>query len=120
MGRYLLGAVPPTEITERYAAAVGQLAAGEAPDAVLAAALRCPVLLPLLDAACGLRRPGCVLRKRLLIMTAILETHPAYAERYMPRARGIVSLVAMLSWDGSVAVAKAVLGVPVLALVEAR
>lgn len=120
LGRYLAGCAPAAEVPARYRAAIGALCPAEAPDAALAFAVRRPWSLPLLDAASGLRRPTGALRRRLLVMAAILETHPAHAEAYIPRAVHPLRLVALLAWEGVAAAVKAAAGVPLLAGVEWR
>lgn len=117
LARYLLGVEPRGEIVERYAAAMGILGTVPDGDAVLGYSLRHPWALPPLDAACGWRRPASALRKRLLIMSAILETHTAYAEMYVPRALPAWRLVALLAWNGVAAVCKLALGLLLLAAV---
>jgi hypothetical protein len=78
--------VPPREFVDRY------VAAHEArwedlliESPALAAVSRRPSLLPWLDAACAVSQPDDPLRRKLLLMTAVLECSPTYADRFLPR-----------------------------------
>jgi hypothetical protein len=117
IGRYLVGRLPPPELVARYRDACTTLfAAPVAPAdaATLAFVHRHPWALPLLDAACGLLRPGNLLRSKVLVMCAILEASPAFADEFLPRASGRVALGLRLAALGTTAVGKAVLGAALL------
>jgi hypothetical protein len=90
LARYLLGGDEPgPEPLERYARACEKLFSGpyEPGDlAVLRLARHHRWTLPLLDAAAGVFEPHALLRKKLLLMLAILETMPAHLEHFTPRA----------------------------------
>lgn len=111
--RYLVGREPPPALVERYVAASLQVlppvpAAEDA--AVLAFARRHPWSIGCLDAAAGLLRPGGALRSRLLLMAAILETTPDFADQFLPRQMGPLALVAYVAVTGVVAVLQAIVG----------
>ena len=115
LSRYLLGSDAAPALIDRYVQACTVLfpvvAASDA--GLLALALRRPVLLAPIDSALALLRPKSVLRQKLLLMAAILETTPEYADRFLPRAPGIAGLVALVAWVGL----KSALLVPIGALV---
>src|SRR5436190_1407965 len=83
--------------------------------ALVAFARRHAWSVSLLDAASGLLRPGSLLRNKILLMAAILETSPAFADEFLPRdARPLRLLLALLA-HGTLAVARAALGAVVYA-----
>jgi hypothetical protein len=92
-GRYLIGAPPSAELVDRYARAhahVGGLRESPTPgdEAVLAFLRAHPWSLPLLDGGTALVGGAPLLRRKLLVMTAILETTPEHAEATLP-AEGV-------------------------------
>src|SRR5207249_3660259 len=78
-------------------------------------ARRHPWSVSLLDAASGLLRPGSLLRNKILLMAAILETSPAFADEFLPRDARPLGLLLALVAHGTVAVARAALGAVVYA-----
>jgi hypothetical protein len=50
-------------------------------------AMRFPVLLPFIDAGFALQKQTSSLRKKILIMFAILESLPDYANHFLPQKR---------------------------------
>src|SRR5262249_34972869 len=85
--RYLVGCEPTAELIERYRLAVGMKLPGLNPeDADLDWGVRHPSCIPYLDAAAGLvHRRRSALRARLYLLTALLETEPLHADRFLPR-----------------------------------
>lgn len=127
-GRYLGGRVPPPELIDRYvdanrilrpaAAAAGAVPARDA--AVLGFIRRHPWSVPYLDAGAGLLDRDGLLRSKLLVMTAILEASPAFAEEFLPRPSGRLSMAVRLTVLGAVLVAQVSIGVALhVALVRA-
>jgi hypothetical protein len=111
-GRYLVGEVPTQELVERYAAANRRLAhsIGSEDAAVVAFARRHPWSVGFLDAAAALLRPDGLLRSKILMMAAILETTPRFAEEFLPRPVPRLVLLVRGAAIGLVAVTKAALG----------
>jgi len=115
LARYLLGREDvPAEAVERYEAACAALfgapdAAGEATSRFVA---RCPWSLPFVDAAAGLLDPHSLLRKKLFLMLAILETIPELAPCFTPRSSSrFLVLLKLGSW-ALLGGFKALLGIP--------
>jgi len=117
-GRYLVGREPPRELVERYREANRILLGGTAPGsdaAVIAFARRHPWSIPFLDGAAGLLRPGSLLRNKILVMAAVLEASPAFAEEFLSRTVHPVSLVLRVLGLATLAVVRAAVGVLVYA-----
>ena len=117
-GRYLVGREPPRELVERYREANRILLGGTAPGsdaAVVAFARRHPWSIPFLDGAAGLVRPGSLLRNKILVMAAVLEASPAFAEEFLSRTVHPVSLVLRVLGLATLAVVRAAVGVLVYA-----
>jgi hypothetical protein len=121
--RYLVGREPTPAHVERYVAAnrtlfPNGLAAEDA--AVLAWVRHRPWSIGPLDAAAGLLRPGGALRNRILLMAAVLETTPEFADHFLPRQLGPLALVLRVGVAGMVAVTNALLGVPLYRAIARR
>jgi hypothetical protein len=122
VGRYLVGRVPGPDVVSRYMAASRRLFPEPHPpgDAeVVAFVRRHPWTLGLLDAASGLLRPSGVLRGKVLVMAAVLETSPDFADEFLPRVLSPLGLCVRVGSAGVKAVTKAVAGLVLhLALVR--
>src|SRR5206468_10013985 len=113
-GRYLVGRIPPRELVARYRDASRTLfvrAVSPADAAIVRFARRHPWSAGFLDAAEGLVHPGGLLRSKILVMSAILETSPAFADEFLPRSVHPLRLVARLAVSGTAAVFRAAVGV---------
>jgi hypothetical protein len=111
--RYLVGREAPPALVDRYVEACRRLlpaAPDPSDDAVLAFARRHPWSIGCLDAACGLVRPGGDFRSRILLMAAVLETTPDFADQFLPRQMGPLALVAYVGVAGTAAVLQALVG----------
>ena len=111
--RYLAGRPTRPEVVERYVDGCRKLLldrpAGE--DRALLAFVRAhPSSLAAIDAACGLVRPGALLRKRLFLMLSLLETSPAHADLFIARPRAFVPAAGSLALHGLSAMMKLVAG----------
>ena len=114
IGRYLVGVVPEPELIARYAAANRALfpdppAAGD--QVLLDHCRRRPWTLPLLDAAAGLLGSQSLLRKKIVVMAAVLETTPRHVEDFRPEVVSAPAFLIRVSWLGIRAAGKAVAGV---------
>jgi hypothetical protein len=117
--RHLLDSDCPAEIAERYVRA--HAGAGRAwqrdPDPASRFALAHPWAIGLVDAGGMLGGRAPALRAKLLLMAAILEASPHFADRFLPRRESAAATVVALAALGARSILKLVAGVPlVLAL----
>jgi hypothetical protein len=117
--RYLLRVEPPSELIERYVAA-HQRMLGEPDGPELRFVHRHPRALPFLDAALGLGRTRSLLRKKIFLTAAILETSPLYAEFFLDPSSTPARTLAALAWCGLTSVARLSIGIPLLMLARKR
>ena len=111
--RYLSGGPAPPEIIERHVDACRKLLLdrpAREEQGLLAFARRHPWSLPALDAACSVIRPEAMLRKRLFVMLALLETSPAHAPLFIATPRRRLAAAGRLVLHGVSASLKVVLG----------
>jgi hypothetical protein len=104
--RYPLACDPGPQVIESYARAHGVLFEGPAAPreaALIRFCRRHPRSLPFLDAAAGVLAPEALLRKKLLVLSALLETTPRFVDRYLPAPRGKVALILELLGLGALA-----------------
>jgi hypothetical protein len=95
-GRYLVGRLPPPALLERYVDANRLLLRGPLPrtdTALVAFVRRHPWSVGCLDAAAAWLRPTGLLRNKILILAAILESSPDFADEFLPRAAATPALV---------------------------
>jgi NADH dehydrogenase len=122
MGRYLIGDDPPEDLIERYLRANKILfdkSRGEVPGELKILHSH-PSLLPFMDAAAGVISRDSLIRKKLLLMTAILETSPLHADYFLHKADSLPVFVKNIVLNGVKAVIKLIIGVPLLLLVRFR
>ena len=89
LGRYLLGCDVEEEHVARYAyaASLQPHESDETELRIVAYALAHPRTLGPLDGALALTRPRALLRRKLLLMAAILEASPRYCDWFLPVRR---------------------------------
>jgi hypothetical protein len=94
-GRYLIGDSVPTVLVDRYVSAMRSmgLVADGRDRRLLGLVERHPGLLGVVDGGLALRRPGSVIRTKLLVMSAILEATPDYASAFLPARRSRIYIV---------------------------
>jgi hypothetical protein len=113
LGRYLVGCPPPPKLVARYGEAERAIWKAPAPAAeasLVAFVRRHPWSIGFLDAAAALLQPSGRLRGKVLVMSAVLETSPTFADEFLPRTKPRGSLVLHVAAAGAVAAAQAVLG----------
>lgn len=101
-GRYVIGRDIDDAAAELYARAASVLDY-DGSDELVRFALEQPRLLGALDGVLALINPGTLLRRKLLLMAAILEARPDYCDAFLPRERTrreTVELVVSLLWGG--------------------
>jgi len=119
LARYLVGQEPTREIVDRYIAANRILLLDQSRDqAELEFIHRHPSALPLLDAAAGFLKPESTLRKKALLLIAILEATPAHADFFLGSPQHPIQLCCSLAWQGTRAAAKALIGIPLMWVVR--
>lgn len=110
--RYLVGRLPSAHLLARCEVATRERLAPPAAGVDLALwrfVARHPWSLGPLDAAAAVLRPQGDLRSRLLVVAAVLEATPEYAEEFLPCRGGLLNL-ARLPVLGLTAVVRAFLG----------
>lgn len=121
--RHLIGAEPSREIVDRYGRACARLLGDDSrqgPTSALDFARAHPWSIGLLDAGCGLIDKDNLLRRRLLILTAILEATPDHVEAFLAPPRPVPMVAARLALTGIRAALRAMVGVPLLLMVGRR
>ena len=86
-GQYLIGQAINNATIGRYHIALSKLdyQAQDWEHKVVEVAVRKPYLIPYFDAAMALRHRNALLRKKIFVMLAILETRPEYADFFLNR-----------------------------------
>ena len=123
IGRFILKRPIEAEFIDRYVAAHEHLAlrpSYRADATVLAFAMTHVATLPSLDAAAALVRPQALLHRKALLLTAILEASPRYADQFLPRTRSWLGLAALVARVGLATMFQIAVGVLILAMVERR
>ena len=118
---YLIGRECPATLADRYARGTALLHAHLARTDELAVTrfvVAHSWALPLLDAGAALTGKGQLLRARLQLMAAVLETTPEFANEFLPRVAPRWRVVAVVAWCGLLAVIKALAGAPLLMAVR--
>lgn len=117
-GKYLLsGETPDEKSIALYEAAHAhkKLNVPDAEQKLLSFAVKNRWALGAIDGALAFKNPEHILRKKLLVMSAILESRPRYAELFLPKKRNALYIF-VFGWIGSRAVCKAVFGRVVIAI----
>lgn len=111
-GKYLLsGETPDEKSISLYetAHAHRSIAIPENEKKLLGFALRNRWALGAIDGALAFKNPDHVIRRKLLVMSAVLECRPQYADLFIPKKRNPFYIIA-LGWIGFRAVCKMVFG----------
>lgn len=111
--RYLARREPVPELLDRYAHACDQIFGSDlepADEALVTYVRRHPRSLPFLDAAAGILNPHAVLRGKVLLMLALLETTPEYVDLFTARPCTRLRLLGRLAVFGGTSVVKILIG----------
>lgn len=88
-------------------------------ESLLKLALKNNFLLPFIDGGLALLRPNCSIRRRILLMSALIETDTKHVHQFISETDSNFSSVKILL-RGSIAISKGILGVFLLALLKWR
>jgi len=93
LSRYLIGRPCPVDVADRYLRALDELDLALSPveHGVWNAACAFRPLLACLDAGVALWHRDGAIRRRLLVMFALLEASPAHADRFLFARRGVTA-----------------------------
>lgn len=123
LGRFIVRQPIGDEFVERYVAAHRHLPL-QSDDprerAVVAFAVAHPLALPCMEAAVALLRPHSLLHRKAILMTAILEASPTYADEFLPRRTGWPALVWLAARVGVTTAAQVAIGLPLVIAAGAR
>lgn len=111
-GKYLLsGETPDDKSVELYVKAhqFRDLSVQPSEEKLFAFVMLNTWSLGLIDSALAFSGPNHILRKKLLVMSAVLECRPNYASLFLPKKRSWFYFIAFL-WIGFRGVCKAVFG----------
>ena len=116
--KYLTGTRPSTELIERYVSACVKLnlSVAVSNDKLLQKILRWPLLLPYVDAAISFGNKKTILRKKILVMLAILETTPEFYGVFASKKYSFVGWL-LIFLRGIWAIIKFILGSLLLLLI---
>ena len=117
IAKYLIGSHLPKELSDRYVSANQELMKNFVPEntyAELDFILRHDWTLPFIDAAAGLLLPNSIVRKKVLLMAAILETSPFYASQFFQKPDSALKILIICAWNGFRSIFKLIIGIPIL------
>ena len=91
LGRYLVGRDIAEDAVALYVRASQDVTADETDEErkTVLFAIERPWSLSAIDGALALTRPRALLRRKLLLLTAILEASPHYCAEFLPRKRSL-------------------------------
>jgi hypothetical protein len=118
-GKYLLsGETPDEKSIALYEAAHEHknLSVPPAEQKLFSFAVRNRWALGAIDGALAFKNPDHIVRRKLLLMSAILESRPQYADLFIPKKRSVFYLI-VFGWIGFRAICKAIFGRLLLAFV---
>jgi hypothetical protein len=119
--QYLLGREPSAELIARYVTASRTLlpSTAEPSERAVVDFVRMHTwALPFIDAGAGLFQPRSLLRRKILVLAAVLEASPRFVDDFFPRRSHPGVWVVQLLAFAVVAICKVVIGSSLLTLVR--
>jgi hypothetical protein len=124
LARYLLDVDCPAEMISLYRKANGDRNYDHKGDhdydhkgdRVTRFAFAHPWSIAYLDAAGALVHGGAALRRKILIMAAILEASPRFVAEFLPAPKSRAATIGLVAWHGTVAALKAIVGLPLIVI----
>jgi hypothetical protein len=119
--QYLLDREPPADLIARYVIATRTLFPSTpepSEQAIIDFVRRHEWALPFIDAAAGLLQPRSLLRRKILLLAAVLEASPRFVDDFLPRPSSPIACIVKLVTFGVVAVCKLAIGGLLLALLR--
>lgn len=115
--QYLGAKVDDETLLQKYSNAIEKLklSLSEKEESVLRYLLKMPILLPFADGAWVFLNPKNGIRKRMLVMSALIETEPQYVS-YFLNQQDVSFPIFRFIFRGSVAVLRGVIGVLLILL----
>lgn len=115
--QYLGAKVDDETLLIKYSNAIEKLklSLNEKEENILRYLLKMPFLLPFADGAWAFLNPKNGIRKRILIMSALIETEPQYVQCFL-NEKDVSFSVFKLIFRGSVAVLRGIVGVLLMLL----
>jgi len=119
--QYLLDREPSAELIARYVTASRALfpSTAEASEQVIVDFVRLHTwALPFIDAGAGLLQPRSLLRRKILLLAAVLEASPRFVDDFFPRPSPPIVWIVQLLGFAVVTICKVVIGSSLLTLLR--
>lgn len=115
-GNYIIGTAINQTAINRYYKAISKLNITEE-DKLSQKIVNHPWLLPYIDSALSIKNKNHNLKKKLLVMFAIVETMPEYSSCFLAQPRKKIYIFSII-YVGLVAVIKAIFGLVILRFIK--
>jgi hypothetical protein len=113
IARYLTGTSTPVEVLDRYVEAHRIIFSDEPTQSERSAVAfirRHPAAIPYVDAACSLLHPHGLLRNKILLMVALIETTPHFADMFFPEPLSKTSALIRIAGCGLRGIMNTIIG----------
>jgi len=114
ISKYLICKKPTNDLVNRYVEANFMLFGTEKlkyKNSELSFIYRHPMSLPYIDAAICLFAPKSILRKKIIVMAAILETTPSFANFFIKTPKSALISILSVGWQGACILFKILIGI---------
>ncbi len=121
LAKYLGAEVDDENLLNKYIIAIEKLGLilSQNEEKTISKIIKMPFLLPFLDGAWALQKPENGIRKRILIMSALIETEPKYVNLFLLQKDARFPVINIV-FCGFLAVLKGVIGVILLVILRWR